>query len=98
MSLSSARLVLFGELGVQKFRHGLERKVARSDAGAIQDESRSAADAVTGFRFRRYLVDPRIISRVLDTLIDLFLAHARNAPQQHQPVMHPFGAGKGWIE
>src|SRR3954470_18241131 len=97
MFLRSGRLMLFGELGVQKFRHSVERNVARSDAGAVQDEGRRGVDAVTGFRFRRYFVDPRIFGRARDALINLFLAHPRDTSQKYQSVMNPLRARKGLI-
>src|ERR1043166_814195 len=87
--LMPARLVLFGEFCVQKFCHRVVRDVARSDIRAVQEEGGRGVDAVTGLRLRSHLVDAVILSFVHHALVDLFPAHAGDAPQQDQSVMNP---------
>src|SRR5665213_458515 len=89
--LVAARLVLLGEFFVQKLRQGVERDVARSLGYAVQYEGRRGVDAVAGLTVGRNLVDPVILSFVHHALVDLFLAHPRDAPQQDQSIMNPFG-------
>src|SRR4051812_946780 len=74
----AARLMLLGELGIQKLRHRVVRNVARSDIDTVQNEGGRAGDAVAGFTVGRHLVDPVILSFVHHALVNLLPAHPRD--------------------